>query len=121
MPLLKIAYTKFEEIPAERQKLLQEGTRAVVEVMGKPERFVMVLVEREDMAFGGSTEPCAFIELRSLGGLDSETNAALSLRLCEMMSDVAEVPMDRVFVNFVDMARDDWGWNGGTFGRPRGL
>ncbi len=121
MPLLKIAYTKFEEFPAERTKLLDEGTRAVVEVMGKPERFVMVLVEREDMAFGGSTDECAFLELRSLGGLDQETNAALSLRLCEMMHDVAGVPMDRVFLNFVNLERDDWGWNGGTFGRPQGL
>ena len=121
MPLLKIAYTHPFESEAAEDRLLVEGTRAVVEVMGKPERFVMVLAERERMAFGDSTDPCAFLELRSLGGLDDETNAALSLRLCEMMRDVAEVPLDRTFLNFVDMERADWGWNGGTFGRPRGL
>jgi phenylpyruvate tautomerase len=121
MPLLKITYRKFVESEAERQQLLTEGSRIVAEVMGKPERFVMAVCERHDMAFGGTTDDCAFVELRSLGGLDPETNAALSLRLCELMRDVAAVPMDRVFLNFVDMARGDWGYNGGTFARPRGL
>jgi len=121
MPLLKIAYTHPFESQAVEEKLVAEGTRVVVEVMGKPERFVMVLAERERMAFGGSMDPCAFLELRSLGGLGDEINAELTLRLCEMMRDVAEVPMDRTFVNFIGMERTDWGWNGGTFARPRGL
>lgn len=121
MPLLKIAFSFPIDSEAVRERLLHAGTRAVVEVMGKPEQFVMVLCEREPMAFGDSTDPCAFLELRSIGGLDDEVNAALSARLCAMMREVAEVPEDRVFVNFVDMARADWGWNGGTFARPRGL
>lgn len=121
MPLLKITLGHPTDSEAVRERLLHEGTRAVVEVMGKPERFVMVMCEREPLSFGGSTDPCAYVELRSLGGLDDEVNAALSERLCAMMRDVAEVPEDRVFVNFVDMARSDWGWNGGTFARPRGL
>jgi len=121
MPLLKISFFSPMDSEAVRERLLHEGTRAVGEVMEKPERFVMVLCEREQMAFGDATDPCAYLELRSIGGLDDEVNAALSKRLCSMMREVAEVPEDRVFINFVDMARANWGWNGGTFSRPRGL
>lgn len=121
MPLLKIAFSHPEDSEAVRDRLLHEGTRALVEVMGKPERFVLVLCEREQMAFGDSTDACAYLELRSIGGLDEEVNAAVSERLCAMMREVAGVPEDRVFLNFVDMDRSHWGWNGGTFARPRGL
>ena len=121
MPLLKIAFTYPEDSEAIRDRLLGEGTRTLVEVMDKPERFVMVLCEREQMALGNSTDPCAYLELRSIGGLDEKTNAAMAKRLCVMMREVAEVPEDRVFINFVDMERAYWGWNGGTFARPRGL
>ncbi len=121
MPFLKISFAYPQDSEAVRERLLHEGTRALVEEMGKPERFVVVLCEREQMAFGDSTDPCAYLELRSIGGLDEEVNAAVAGRLCAMMREVAEVPEDRVFINFIDMLRSHWGWNGGTFARPRGL
>ncbi len=120
MPLLRITYRKFTESQEERQQLLTRGSKIVSRVMNKPLRFVMAVCERQDMAFGGNLEePCAFLEVRSLGGLDPETNASLSLRLCELMHDVAGVPTERVFLNFVDMERTDWGFDRGTFALPR--
>jgi phenylpyruvate tautomerase PptA (4-oxalocrotonate tautomerase family) len=114
MPLLKI--TTSVDLTEIHERLLAEGTRAVVDGMGKPVQWVMVVCERAPMAFGGTTDPCALVELRSLGGLGPDTNAPLTARLTAMLHDIAAIPPQRVFVNFTDVPRQDWGWNDRTFG-----
>ena len=66
------------------------------------------------MLFGGEAGPAAFLELRSIGGLDANTNAVLSRKLCKLLESEIDIPPERVFLNFVNVKRGDWGWNGKT-------
>ena len=117
MPLLKITLSTADESGEFRDTLLAMGTRIVAEGLGKDPKFVMVVCESEAIAFGGSREPAAFLELRSIGALDEDTNATLSKALCELLHDTANIHPDRVFLNFVDVSRGNWGWNGSTFAK----
>lgn len=44
-----------------KPEIMGEMSRAVAQITGKPESFVLVAFEQCDMMFGGSTEPCAYM------------------------------------------------------------
>ncbi len=115
MPLLKITLSGPERPGVDMPALTRGVSRIITTTMGKPEAYVMVVCAWEPMVFGGSDEPCAFAELRSLGGLDPETNVTLSRQLCQLLEEGAGVAPERVFINFMNLERSDWGWNSRTF------
>lgn len=98
-------------------RLLSGGSRIVATRLDKAERFVMVSCKQAPMLFGGEAAPAAFVELRSLGGLEPDVNVHLSSDLCDLLYEVAGIPTDRVFLNFVDVERANWGWNRKTFAK----
>jgi phenylpyruvate tautomerase PptA (4-oxalocrotonate tautomerase family) len=79
------------------------------------EAFVMVTLQHAAMGMGGDGSPAVFAEVRSLGGLGPDVNAALSKALCDLFSGSLAVPPARVYINFADLQRSDWGWDGKTF------
>lgn len=114
MPLLKIQTNAVLDTDAGK-KLVAEASRAVVALLGKPERYVMVSLEPGAiMAFGGDASPLAYLELKSIG-LPQGRTAALSKALCELMNSALGVPADRIYIEFADAQGALWGWNGGTF------
>ncbi|MGA7799205.1 MAG: phenylpyruvate tautomerase MIF-related protein [Gammaproteobacteria bacterium] len=114
MPLLRIQTNR--PIAAEQRPALAARASALVsELLGKPERYVMVALEpARDMLFGGSDAPLAYMELKSIGLPDSET-AGFSQALCQLAQQELGVAAERVYIEFVDAPRKMWGWNGGTF------
>ncbi len=85
------------------------------EILSKPESYVMVLInDQQNMSFAGSTEPSAYIELKSLGLPDNQT-AELSRQLCEHIADLINVPQNRIYIEFSSPERHMWGWDGRTF------
>lgn len=113
MPLLKIQTNHVLDDDA-RQALATRASAEVADMLGKPERYVMVSVEYNPaMRFGGSDAPLAYLELKSIG-LPRGRTAELSRRLADMMSPTG-LPADRVYIEFADAVHDLWGWNGGTF------
>lgn len=114
MPQLRIQ-TNQQLTGEQRAQLLEQASRTVAEALGKPERYVMVAVEDgAAMIFAGSTEPLAYLELKSIG-LDGSRTPELSARLCALMADHLGIAADRVYIEFTDAPRHLWGWNGGTF------
>jgi len=98
-----------------RQQLLAKGSKVVAEALGKAERYVMVSLECEvPMLFGAKSEPCAYLELKSIG-LPGDHTAALSLSLCGLITEELGIPTDRIYIEFADAPRHMWGWNGATF------
>ena len=94
-----------------------KASAAVAELVGKPEKFVMVLVEAGGtMSFGGTHEPAAFLQLISLGKIGGEINKGITRALSDLMAEAFGVPADRLYLHFIDPARSDFGWNGTTFG-----
>lgn len=115
MPTL-IIKTNAELPPHPRDDLLKAASAAVAELLGKPEGYVMVLLEPvADMSFGADSAPCAYLELKSLG-LPEDRTPKLSAALCDLMECHLGVPKARVYIEFASPPRHLFGFDGRTFG-----
>jgi phenylpyruvate tautomerase PptA (4-oxalocrotonate tautomerase family) len=114
MPLLKIQ-TNVEILEDEKIGLLHDASAKVADILGKPERYVMVLLESNPhMLFAGDNSPLAYLELKSIG-LPSDRTSAISEGLSNLINQHLSIPSDRIYIEFADAERHMWGWNGGTF------
>ncbi len=115
MPLLQLKTTI--PVPDDRQAgLLKALSKLVAEGIGKPEQYVMVTLGAGPILMSGQAGPAAFADVRSIGGLGAEVNKRLSRSLCQALEQSLGIPPGRVYINFTDVAPDDWGWRGDTFG-----
>ncbi len=112
MPLLKI----MTNIPVANTAPLLAGLSArTAAMLGKPEGYVMVILEDERaMLFGGSGDPAAYCEFKSIG-LPEERTREFSRQLCERIGEDLAIPRERIYIEFSDAPRHMWGWNGKTF------
>ena len=116
MPSLKIQ-TNVELPAGKRKPVLRAASALVAEMLGKPEAYVMVILEHNpDMLFAEDLGPLAALELKSIG-LPGERTRELSASLCGFVEEQLGVPRNRIYIEFSDAARNMWGWNGGTFER----
>ena len=100
---------------AKTQPLIQQASKTVAELLGKPERYVMVaLPQPVPMVFSGTDEPAAYLELKSIG-LPQEATATLSNALCALVSERLGIAKDRIYIEFANAERKMWGWNSATF------
>jgi len=114
MPLLKIqTNTNIES--GHRQLLMERVSEHLAKLLGKPESYIMVALEQGlPMLFGGSAEPLAYLELKSIG-LPGERTGEISAALCQLVSEELGIDQQRIYIEFSDAARHMWGWNGATF------
>ena len=114
MPMIRV--TTNVEIEQARETLLSDLSKLIAEGIGKPERYVMALVQTDSMLMSGQAGPSAFAEIRSIGGLGGDVRGKMTAALCSLLGERLAIPAERVYVNFVDVPAGDWGWNGQTFG-----
>jgi len=101
--------------PASNQQLLKKTSAFIAELLGKPESYVMISIQpATPLIFGGSDEPAAFVRLKSIG-LPQDRCPELSEKICRLIEQELGVPKDRIFIDFKDLARNMFGWNGKTF------
>jgi phenylpyruvate tautomerase PptA (4-oxalocrotonate tautomerase family) len=94
--------------------LLKVLSSTLAEQTGKPEAYVMTLLETAvPMTFAGSSEPCAYVEIKSIGALKPP---AMTAAFCNLIREHTGIPADRIYVAFEDVRASSWGWNGRTFG-----
>ena len=85
------------------------------EITGKAEQWMMVAIKPGTMmVYNGSHDPVAFVELKSIG-LPEEKCAEFSRRICDFLSTELDIPPERVYIEFKDLQRAMFGWNGNTF------
>ena len=114
MPYLKIQ-TNREVTDDAKQEILRKLSVLVSKNLGKPEKYVMVRLDpAHPMMFAGSATPCAYLELKSIGLLESKTET-LSRVLCQFLNDELKIPPERVYIEFADAKASMWGWDSGTF------
>lgn len=112
MPFFKI---ETNQQLTDTENVIKNASRFVAELLNKPEQYVMISVETgKKMMFGGSVAPTAFVRLKSIG-LPVDKCALLSEKICRFVADELDVPPDRVFIDFADLKRNMFGWNGKTF------
>jgi hypothetical protein len=114
MPTLRILTNA--QVPAEdRPGLLARASGAVAKMLGKPESYVMVILEDgRDLLFAGTPAPAAYLELKSLGLPEGKT-ADYSRALCDLLAGTLGIPAERVYIEFAAPPARLFGWNGGTF------
>ena len=112
MPLINLR-TNVSDIP-DADGLLKSLSSALASATGKPEAYVMTLLEPgTPMTFAGSEEPCAYVEIKSIGSINP---SAMSAQFCDLIMASLGVSKDRIYIGFHDVNASDWGWNGRTFG-----
>lgn len=115
MPLLKLE-TTVTLSDNQRQQLLASLSKIVAETIGKPEQYVMVTIGPAAILMSGKPGNAAFVDVRSIGGLNADVNGQLSQKVCALLTQSLRVPPDRIYLNFSDVEAGNWGWNGSTFG-----
>jgi phenylpyruvate tautomerase PptA (4-oxalocrotonate tautomerase family) len=67
------------------------------------------------MMFGGSTDPLAYVECKSIG-LSTAQAKSLSLSVSQVLATELQLGSDRIYIEFSNHPAELWGWNGSTFG-----
>ena len=115
MPLLKLE-TTVALADDKRPALLASLSKIVAGTIGKPEQYVMVVVNPASILMSGKPGAAAFVDIRSIGGLNDSVNRQLSQKICSLLKESLGVPLDRIYLNFTNVAGGNWGCNGDTFG-----
>lgn len=114
MPTLHIL-TNAHVPPEVRAGMLARTSRAVADLLGKPESYVMVILEDgRDLLFAGTADPAAYLELKSLGLPELKTSH-YSRVLCDLLAEELSIPSARIYIEFAAPPRHMFGWDGGTF------
>jgi phenylpyruvate tautomerase len=112
MPVLTLTTNSRKEFSHET---LGDLSAAVAKMLGKPESYVMVqLYYNAQMLFAGSDDPLAYVELKSIA-LPREHTTTLSATLCDLIAAELNIPQNRIYIEFADLQRHLFGWNGKTF------
>jgi phenylpyruvate tautomerase len=115
MPLLKLE-TTVALADDKKKALLASLSKIVAGTIGKPEQYVMVTINPAAILMSGKPGEAAFVDVRSIGGLNDNVNRQLAQTVCAALKDSLGVPPDRVYLNFTDVPAGNWGWNSDTFG-----
>jgi phenylpyruvate tautomerase PptA (4-oxalocrotonate tautomerase family) len=114
MPYLKIS-TNLSMSDSDKNELLKQASDVVSQLLSKPERYVFVeIISNQSQSMSGSTEPAAYVELKSIG-LPEKDTAGFSAELCDFIKQALGVDPERIYIEFINIPRHLWGWNSGTF------
>ena len=75
MPLLKLE-TTVALADDKKKALLASLSKIVAGTIGKPEQYVMVTISSATILMSGKTGEAAFVDIRSIGGLNNNVNPA---------------------------------------------
>ncbi|MDD2740574.1 hypothetical protein A1359_04650 [Methylomonas lenta] len=115
MPYLKLS-TNVQIGDEQAPHLIAAFSKLLAKETAKPERYVMVDMHAEKaMLFGGSAEPLAYVECKSIG-LSATQAKALSASISKLLNTELSLAADRIYIEFSSCPAEFWGWNGGTFG-----
>lgn len=93
---------------------MTEATQLLSVMLQKPEKFIMIVIEKPEMMFAGEYSPCLYAELKSIG-LPEEKTTEMSSDLCSFFYRQLGVPANRVYIEFSDAERHMLGWDNKTF------
>ena len=114
MPLIRVEASVNPD-ENRKQTVLLKLSEKVSEITGKPETYIMASFTSAKMIFAKQEGSAAYIDLKSIGVLGSEVNRRLSEAVCKVLNEELDIPPDRIYINFDNVERSDWGWNSGTF------
>ena len=97
----------------DKGKLLEEISILISSLTNKSKRFVMAKIDDNCQMYFNDDTPSCFLEIKSIGSLNpSEMAKPISDFVYEKMG----IPIDRIYISFMDVPASLWAWNGRTFG-----
>jgi phenylpyruvate tautomerase PptA (4-oxalocrotonate tautomerase family) len=97
----------------DKDKLLEEISILISSLTNKSRRFVMAKIDDNCQIYFDDKAPSCFLEIKSIGSLNpSEMAKPISNFINEKMG----IPIDKIYISFVDVPASMWAWNGRTFG-----
>jgi len=112
MPVLSIQTNVVVEV---KDTFLNKASLFVADALSKPESYVMIhLIDCQTTSFAGTTEPLAYVELKSLGLLEQQTKI-LSKKVSALLNQELHIEASRIYIEFSAPERAMFGWNGGSF------
>jgi phenylpyruvate tautomerase len=117
MPLIKVQTSINPANQAATNALLKQLSASLAKHTGKPESYVMTVLEPGiAMTFGGTSDPVCYVEIKSVGTMSAAQTRSMSQDFCDQLSQGLGVPANRIYIEFADAKGSMWGWNGTTFG-----
>jgi len=114
MPFLELKTNK-QLSTDKKNQLMEDMTALLAKDLNKPQRVIMIsCMDNQDLMFGGSRDPLAFMELRSIR-LPEDQTGQLAQSLSSFVKNNLDIPEDRTFINFRNFDPHMWGYNGSTF------
>ena len=95
--------------------LLTALSQLVSRRLGKSEDHVMITIQDSTkMILGGTYDPAAFVELRSLE-LDAEDTTPLADAIAADIKRYFQIPVDRIYITFNGVSESMWAWHNNSF------
>ncbi|KAL2337675.1 hypothetical protein Fmac_012121 [Flemingia macrophylla] len=83
--------------------IFSQATTAISTIIGKPEKFVMVILKGSvPISFEGNKEPAAYAEIVSMGGINSEVKRKLINTIGTILQSNLSIPRTRFFLKVFD-------------------
>ncbi|KAL1368758.1 hypothetical protein HN51_022902 [Arachis hypogaea] len=83
--------------------IFSEATSAISTIIGKPEKFVMVILKGSvPITFEGNKEPAAYAEIVSMGGINKEVKKKLIATIGTILQSKLSIPRTRFFLKVFD-------------------
>ena len=116
MPLIRLQLSVSVD-GARQTSLMSELSSTVARALGKPEGYMMVVLEQQTpILLGASDDPAALVEIRSVGTISGQQARDLSGKVSEVISCATGIGADRIYSNFTGVPGAMWGHDGSTFG-----
>lgn len=117
MPLIELNTSCDLSTQEKRDGLAQQLSQLAARGIGKPEQYVMACVhDKVAMSMSGSSEPTAFVSVKSIGGLSREVNQKLAAEISTVLQAELDIDLERIYLTFTELPATHWGWRGSTFG-----
>lgn len=96
------------------KSLTAEFGKAIELIRGKSEYWLMLSFDGDKMmAFRGSDQPCAMVEVKIFGSASDKEYSDLTKKLTEILSTHLPIPQDRIYVKYDEVST--WGLGGENF------
>ena len=96
-----------------KKKFLEEISILVSSLTNKSKRFVMAKLDDNSEMYFEDESPCCFLEIRSIGSLNP---SVMAMPISNFLYEKMGIPIEKIYISFVDVPASMWAWNGRTFG-----
>ena len=97
----------------DKDRFLEEFSILISSLTNKSRRFVMAKINDNCQMYFDDETLCCFLEIKSIGSLNP---SKMSKPISDFVYKKMGIPIDRIYISFVDVPASWWAWNGKTFG-----